>query len=275
MGLLDRMQKREAMPAQRDPYAGTYGPGKAGGYAGAAINRLTSSLANWSGSGNFDLDGNIAILRARARHLTNNDELGKRFLSLVATNVVGRNNPQLQVRAFDIPQSVPGKTAEPKLDKTANDSIESHWVRWGRTLDITGRRKSFPAFCRLIVKAVARDGEALIRIIRNRDLEYGMALQALEADRLQRRAEQRQYHPPRRGAGFNGPRGGVLDQEHAPWRILWHQHAQARARTGARHHPSFPGRGEGGASARGYLVPRHHHPQCHLPPLSGRRRYRG
>ncbi len=90
-----------ALTGQRsDPYAATYGAGGTHGFAGGAINRLTASLATFSGSVNADLDGALPVLRARARHLAANNEHGKRFLSLVATNVVGRQNPRLQVRAM-------------------------------------------------------------------------------------------------------------------------------------------------------------------------------
>jgi lambda family phage portal protein len=168
--------------AQRsDPYAGTYGSGGASGFAGAQVNRLTSSLANWSGSVNADNDVALPILRARARHLAANNEHGKRFLSLVATNVVGRRNPKLQVRAM---MANPDRTGKQVLDKTANDTIEIHWERWGKTADITGRHKSLYQLMRTVIKSVARDGEALVRIVRNRRLPYGMALQLLEADRL-------------------------------------------------------------------------------------------
>ena len=58
-----------ALTGRRDPFAATYGNGSGGGFAGGAVNRLTSSLANWSGSVNADLDMALPILRARARHL--------------------------------------------------------------------------------------------------------------------------------------------------------------------------------------------------------------
>ena len=35
-----------ALTGRRDPFAATYGSGSAGGFAGGAVNRLTSSLAN-------------------------------------------------------------------------------------------------------------------------------------------------------------------------------------------------------------------------------------
>jgi lambda family phage portal protein len=167
--------------AKRDPFAATYGSGGAGGFAGAQVSRLTSSLANWSGSVNADNDIALPILRARARALAANNEHGKRFLSLVATNVVGRRNPKLQVRAM---KDLRDPNKPTVLDKSANDTIEIHWERWGKTADISGRHKSLYQMMRTIIKGVARDGEALVRIVRNRRLPYGMALQLLEADRL-------------------------------------------------------------------------------------------
>ena len=164
-----------------DPYAGTYGTGATHGFAGGAVGRLTASLATWSGSINADLDTTLPILRARARHLAANNEHGRRFLSLVAANVVGRQNPRLQVRAF---RDARDPTKPTTLDKAANDTIEAHWERWGRTCDIAGRHKSLYSLLRTAVKGVARDGEAVVRVVRDRRLPYGMALQLLEADRL-------------------------------------------------------------------------------------------
>jgi lambda family phage portal protein len=171
-----------ALTGQRsDPYAATYGAGGTHGFAGGAINRLTASLATFSGSVNADLDGALPVLRARARHLAANNEHGKRFLSLVATNVVGRQNPRLQVRAMKDQRNPLLPTV---LDKAANDTVERHWERWGQTCDIANRHKTLYSLLRTTVKGVARDGEALIRVIRDKKLPYGMALQLLEADRL-------------------------------------------------------------------------------------------
>lgn len=142
-------------------------------FAGAAIDRLTASLSQVSGAVNADLDGSLVILRARARSLCANNEHGRRFLSLVAANVVGQG-PKLQVRARNLNGS---------LDKPGNDAIEVHWERWARRADVTGKM-GWAHFLRVLVKAVARDGEALVKVVRNRDLPYGIGLQLLEADRL-------------------------------------------------------------------------------------------
>ena len=182
MNLTTRIGRAWAvLTGKRDSYIGVYGQGpRSGGFAGGAVGRLTSGLASWSASANSDLDGSLPILRARARALAQNNEHGKRFLSLVASNVVGRNNPALQVRAY----FQAGPRQEPTLDKAANDAIESHWAKWGETADISGHHKSLSSFWRMVAKGVARDGEALVRLVRDRDLPYGFALQALDIDRL-------------------------------------------------------------------------------------------
>lgn len=143
-------------------------------FAAAAINRLTASLEQWSGAINADLDASLAIMRSRARSLCANNEFGRRFLSLVSANVVGSTGPTLQVRAL---------TQSGRLDKPANDAIELAWARWARQADITGRM-NLARILQVAVKGVARDGEALIRIVRDRSLPFGIQLQLLEADRL-------------------------------------------------------------------------------------------
>lgn len=150
-------------------------------FAGAAINRLTASLASWSGALNADLDAALVPLRARARRLCANNEWGKRFLSLCAVNIVGPMGPALQVRA---------KRADGTLDIAANEAIETHWAAWARAADITGRM-ALKRLLQVTVKALARDGEILVRLVMDRTLPYGFAVQLLEIDRLDERLNQR------------------------------------------------------------------------------------
>lgn len=157
----------------RDWASGVAGISTAG-FAGAGVNRLTQSLAQWSGSINADLDGNLSLLRSRARQLCQNNEFGRRFLSLVANNVIGKTGPVLQVRATD---------QSGKLDKVANDAIEVAYAQWSQRADVRGLM-SLGQLQRVGIKAAARDGEALIRIVRNKSLTHGIGLQLLEADRI-------------------------------------------------------------------------------------------
>jgi len=167
-------------PSRRDNYSATYGSGNSAGFAGGGVGRLTASMATWSGGVNSDLDASLVIMRARARQLAQSNEYGRRYLSLVATNIVGHSGPKLQVRAM---KDLRDPNKPTVLDKSANDAIEIHWAKWGEKADIAGRMK-LSHMLRITAKSVARDGEALIRIIRDRKLPYGMALQLLEADRL-------------------------------------------------------------------------------------------
>lgn len=178
MGLLS--WARGLFKTKRDNYSATYGNGSTSGFAGGGVNRLTASLANWSGSVNADLDGSLVIMRARGRQLASSNEYGRRFLTLCATNIVGRTGPKLQVRAYK-DQRDPNKPTT--LDKSANDAIEIHYDKWGKRADITGK-SNLAHLYRMAIKAAARDGEALVRKVRRRDLPYGMAVQLLDADRL-------------------------------------------------------------------------------------------
>jgi lambda family phage portal protein len=150
------------------------------GFAGAQNTRLTLSLPGYSNAINADLDVALTTLRARARHLCQNHEYGRRFLSMVATNLVGAYGPTLQVRAKNVPSKA---GALPTLDIPGNAAIEAHWARFGRTADLSGR-STLTQLLRVAVKAVARDGEAIFRKVTSRRAPYGLQLQLLEADRL-------------------------------------------------------------------------------------------
>jgi lambda family phage portal protein len=150
------------------------------GFAGAQNTRLTLSLPGYSNAINADLDTALTTLRARARHLCQNHEYGRRFLSMVATNLIGAYGPTLQVRAKNVPTKV---GTVPSLDIPGNAAIEAHWARFGRSADLAGR-STLTQLLRVAVKAVARDGEAIVRKVTNRRAPYGLQLQLLEADRL-------------------------------------------------------------------------------------------
>lgn len=164
--------KRAPKPAPKAPRVLVRQGG--GGFAGAAVSRLTESLQTWSGSVNNETEAGLAILRARARKLCNDHEYARRFLALTATHIVGSDGPTLQVRA---------QMQNGGLDSVANSAVEMAWWKWTKAADIGGRM-TLPHMLRVVVKAVARDGEALVRIVRNRNLPGGIALQLLDIDRL-------------------------------------------------------------------------------------------
>lgn len=173
MGMLDFFRRKPAaQPVQRRAFDA------------AVLNRLTAS---WYGAAqriDDELKGDLDRLRARSRDLANNNDYVRKFLRMVERNIVGPSGFVLQARVMN----EPGKADKPPApDTLANAAIERAWFDWGRrgVADISGRM-SFADFSRAVASACARDGEALVRILRGAAAEntFGLALQMLDVSRL-------------------------------------------------------------------------------------------
>jgi len=141
----------------------------------AQYNRLTHSWAESDRSINTELRADLDALRRRSRDLAKNEPLAQKYMEMVTTNVVGSNGFTLQARVSD------GKAQ----DGLATTAIEIAWLDWSRATncDVSGRM-SFPDMTRTIIRGVARDGEALVRIREGAKNKYGYALQFLDIERL-------------------------------------------------------------------------------------------
>lgn len=150
-------------------------------YAAAAVNRLTEGWTTSNLSANAEIQSGIDNLRARSRQLARDNDYIKKFLSLVATNIVGPNGIGHQARIYDV---------DGKPDDAANKAVERAWQRWCArgVCDATGRM-SLRDLEHLLIKAAARDGEFLVRIVRGASAgnAYGLSLQVLDIDRLDTR----------------------------------------------------------------------------------------
>lgn len=146
-------------------------------FAGA---RPLGALQNWQPQ-NWSADAlaqsDLDRLRARARSLGRDNDHMRKFLQMVESNVVGADGFALQMR-------VPLDNSD-KPDTLANRAIETAFGRWARrgVCDVSGLY-SFADLQRLLVRSVARDGEALVRHVQGFDNGYGYALQVLDIDRL-------------------------------------------------------------------------------------------
>ena len=141
----------------------------------AQHNRLTASWVASERSINTELRGDLDALRRRSRDLAKNSPLAKKFLRMCMANIAGPRGFTLQARAAD----------GDKQDTLANDAIEAAWRDWGRAkhCDVAGRL-SFRKLTQAVVLAVARDGEALIRVREGAKNPHGYALQLLDIERL-------------------------------------------------------------------------------------------
>lgn len=144
----------------------------------ARHNRLTSSWTGRTayGDANQQIYADHTALTARAREQSINNGYAKRFYRLLKQNVIGSQGVQLMSKA---------KTADGKPDRATRKLIELEWWKWCKrgNCDVT-RKLSFWMFQRLWVETLARDGEVMVRIVRNFPNRCGFALQILEADRL-------------------------------------------------------------------------------------------
>ncbi len=142
----------------------------------AVSDRLTASWSINTQSIDQVLRHALVPMRARSRQLAINNDYVKLFITLLKTNVIGHQGIRLQNRASN---------PDGSQDKAGNRQIESTWKAWGRpgSCDVTGRL-SWTDAQRLFIVSAARDGEVLIRIVRDFDNRHHFALQFLEPDLL-------------------------------------------------------------------------------------------
>lgn len=163
-------------------------------FAGAASNRL---LLDWIARPKLadeEIRGDIKQLRSRARELSRNNSYAKRYFRLLANNVIGPGGITLQARLRN----------GTDFDAATNDMIEAAWKSWSsRPVTLDGKM-TLRRFERLLIKTLACDGEALVRLWRSPAARFGLALQAIDADVLDET-----FDRPRQRDGENEIRMGV------------------------------------------------------------------
>ena len=143
-------------------------------YAGASQNRLLNNFTLTSKSADSEIKQSLRILRSRARDLSRNNAYARRYVSVYVDNIVGAKGVHLQVRSRD-PNGV--------LDSFANNTIENRFKEWG--VKCTSDEKLGWIDCqRLFAETYARDGEVLIRLIKNFDNPHKFAIEFIESDFL-------------------------------------------------------------------------------------------
>lgn len=136
----------------------------------AKISRLLNDWATTSNSLDADLKSGLATLRARSRDLCQNNDYGRRFLWLLASNVVGSSGFTLQANTGD---------------KATDDKIEAAWKNWSKYWNTTvDRRMGFNDLCRLAIQTIARDGEFIFIKRPGYKNAHKFAVQVVEPDYL-------------------------------------------------------------------------------------------
>jgi lambda family phage portal protein len=154
---------------------GMSGSGGDGIWKGNQTGRLDNDWISAPLDADAELRGSLRRLRARTQSLARNNPYVRRYLSLLATNVVGANGARMRplVRRQDA-----------TLDRETNSYLRSSFGEWSRKCTVDGRM-SFPRVQRLTIRSIGQDGEAFIRMWRgyphNR---FGFALEPIPADMI-------------------------------------------------------------------------------------------
>ena len=162
-------------PFNRKPKKASSGlPRKA--YAAAATNRLSADWKAPNSTANMELRDALTVLRSRSRDLERNNDYIRRYFNLLIENVVGHKGIGLQSR-------VVGGDGRP--DQYANKLIEERWRQWGRKGCTTCGRFTWLDVQRILLRAMARDGEVLVYMPPGwTGNEAGFAIQIIESDHL-------------------------------------------------------------------------------------------
>lgn len=180
MALRDLFRARVLeQPAPPLPAVLSAPPAASRAWLAAAPSRLLADLPSGAmASPNREIRISLGILRARARWLAQNDGFSKGFFRLLRRNIVGPSGFRLQM-------AVKTDRGDGE-DADANRRLEAAWFAWCQVgaCDVTGRL-SLTDVCRLLITSIARDGEALVRLVRGpRFGPHGFALQVLDAAQL-------------------------------------------------------------------------------------------
>jgi lambda family phage portal protein len=145
-------------------------------FAGAQGGRLVMDWISRILSADQEIKGNLYLLRGRGRELGRNNPIAKSYLTMRATNIVGKDG--ILYRAMV-------RNNDGKLAADINRKIERAFKDWCRKGNCTVDGKlSFRAVQDLAVRTEAQDGEFFLRMVRGFDNPYGFALQLIDADQV-------------------------------------------------------------------------------------------
>lgn len=159
--------------------------GQRGAFDGAGVHRLLLDWIAQARSADDEIRGDIRMLRARARELGRNNSYVKRYFRLLVNNVIGPMGIKLQAQVW----------AGDQPDTKSNTAIDAAWNAWANSPVTVDGKLTLRRFEKLILKTVACDGEAFVRLWRGFEGNpHGLALQAIDADLIDET-----FNRPRRG----------------------------------------------------------------------------
>ena len=152
-------------------------------YVAAKVDRLFADFGVSDGSADGELRTALPVMRARSRELSRNNAYVKRYLGLLTKNIVGKKGITYQSKALN---------SDGTMDNGGNELIESAFRSWGRLGNCTVDGKmTFRDVQKMAVECEARDGEVFILKHFGSRFKDGVALQFIDADRIDHDANMR------------------------------------------------------------------------------------
>ena len=176
MKILERLRKPAQKTIDRVPVYRAHAAPNARKFAAAAEDRLIQSLSGTTQTINEEIRAGLVKMRARSRQLCNDNDYAKRFLGMVAANVVGPKGITLQAQP---------RRPDGTIDRLDAELIEQTFATWARPTNCTmAGHMSWQDVQRLAAQTVARDGECFVQLVRTRENSFGLALHVFEADHV-------------------------------------------------------------------------------------------
>jgi lambda family phage portal protein len=146
-------------------------------FRAARVTRTTEDWGTSNSSADLDLWANLYGLRGRARRLSTNNPLIRKYLRMCQKNIAGDKGIQLQMK-------VPMKKGK-KVNKKLSQDIEKAWAQWSRkeNCTVTGKM-SLAQAQRFAIEQWKRDGECLTRMVTYDQNPFNFALQFFDPDQL-------------------------------------------------------------------------------------------
>jgi lambda family phage portal protein len=170
VGLLKRVEKPPAQPVMVNV-------SRVRRYDAAMPSNLTSDWLAWNTTANYEIYAAWRLATYRARDLERNNPHAKAFLRELCSNVLGATGIQFESKVR--------MQRGGELNEKVNTAAKRAWLDFRRrgNFDVTGTVSGLK-FDRLVLRSIARDGEALIRIVRGYPNKYRLAFQLVEPDYL-------------------------------------------------------------------------------------------
>lgn len=153
-----------------------------GNFQAALTNRLMQDWTTSTLSADSQAKMDLVALRARCRDLRDNNDHAAKFVGMVKGNVLGEGGIHFR-SGVKSPDLVKGNELIPGTPDTyANKVIEEGFYDWGRNYCTVHGNLTWCDVQKVVLEAVATDGEVLIQKVIDDDNPYGLSLRILEAD---------------------------------------------------------------------------------------------